>query len=176
MIQLKEIDGVELWHLTDKEDLVIVDVRSAAEYQRQTIAKSINLPLDELDVSRWRKLVTEDNKSICLVCQTGVRSKKAFDVVKGWASGDIYSLLGGINNISKELLGSKQSSVLPLTQQVFIAVGILVLTGVVLGFSVNPDFYLINGLVGAGLVLTGITGFCGIAKVLLWMPWNKVKV
>jgi hypothetical protein len=30
--------------------------------------------------------------------------------------------------------------------------------------------------VGAGLTFAGVTGFCGMARLLAVMPWNKVSI
>jgi len=45
--------------------------------------------------------------------------------------------------------------------------------GVVLGWLVAPEFYLLSGFVGAGLTMAGVTGFCGMARLLALMPWNR---
>lgn len=47
------------------------------------------------------------------------------------------------------------------------------LLGVILGYTVHGGFFLISGFVGAGLMLAGITGFCGMARLLEKMPWNS---
>ena len=57
-------------------------------------------------------------------------------------------------------------------RQVQIGAGSLVLIGVVLGALVLPGFYALSGVVGAGLLIAGVTGFCGMARVLGVMPWN----
>ena len=57
--------------------------------------------------------------------------------------------------------------------QVQIAAGSLVLIGVGLGATVNPNFYALSGFVGAGLVFAGATGACGMARLLALAPWNK---
>ena len=53
-----------------------------------------------------------------------------------------------------------------------IAAGLLVLTGVGLGF-VHPGFFGLAGFVGAGLVFAGITDTCGMGMILARMPWNQ---
>lgn len=58
-------------------------------------------------------------------------------------------------------------------RQVQIAAGALVLLGVILGYGVAPGFFLISGVVGAGLLFAGISGFCGMARLLMKMPWNR---
>jgi hypothetical protein len=45
--------------------------------------------------------------------------------------------------------------------------------GGLLGAAVSPAFYLLSAFVGAGLVFAGATGFCGMARVLELMPWNR---
>ena len=43
----------------------------------------------------------------------------------------------------------------------------------VLGFAVNPAFFGLSALIGAGLTFAGVTGFCGMARLLSAMPWNR---
>jgi hypothetical protein len=58
-------------------------------------------------------------------------------------------------------------------RQVQIAAGVMVVMGVLLGVVVAPAFYGWAAFVGAGLMFAGLTGTCGMAKVLAWMPWNR---
>ena len=58
-------------------------------------------------------------------------------------------------------------------RQVQIAAGSLVLAGVLLGAFVAPGFYALSGFVGAGLLFAGVSGFCGMARLLAVMPWNR---
>jgi rhodanese-related sulfurtransferase len=66
-----------------------------------------------------------------------------------------------------------KSQPLPLMRQVQIAAGSLILLGVILGYAISSAFFLISGFVGAGLILAGVTGFCGMARLLDRMPWNQ---
>jgi hypothetical protein len=63
---------------------------------------------------------------------------------------------------------------LELQRQVQIGAGSLTLVGVLLGLLVSPWFHAISALVGAGLVAAGVTGFCGMAHLIMRAPWNKV--
>jgi len=51
--------------------------------------------------------------------------------------------------------------------------GSMILTGAALGTLVNPWFLVIPAFFGAGLSFAGATGTCGLAHVLLRMPWNR---
>jgi rhodanese-related sulfurtransferase len=61
-------------------------------------------------------------------------------------------------------------------RQVQIAAGSLVLLGLILGTWVAPGWIAISGFVGAGLVFAGVSGFCGMARLLAVMPWNRVRI
>jgi rhodanese-related sulfurtransferase len=62
---------------------------------------------------------------------------------------------------------------LELMRQVQIAAGALVLLGVGLGLALHPAFFGLAAFVGAGLMLAGATGFCGMARLLALAPWNR---
>ena len=66
-----------------------------------------------------------------------------------------------------------RSQPIDIQRQVQIGAGSLVVLGVVLGVLVHPGFLALAGFVGAGLVFAGVTGFCGMAKLLAVMPWNR---
>jgi hypothetical protein len=46
-------------------------------------------------------------------------------------------------------------------------------SGTLLGTIMHPYFYILPGFVGLGLMMAGLTGWCGMAKLLAYMPWNK---
>jgi tryptophan-rich sensory protein len=48
-----------------------------------------------------------------------------------------------------------------------------VLIGVVLGFIWSPVLFGLSAFVGAGLVMAGASGWCGLAQLLAIMPWNR---
>lgn len=63
--------------------------------------------------------------------------------------------------------------VLPLDRQVQLAIGTFILVGVLLGFFVNPAYFLLSGFIGVGLIMAGLSGFCGMARIMALMPWNR---
>jgi hypothetical protein len=64
---------------------------------------------------------------------------------------------------------------LAVDRQVQLIAGIMVLMGVTLGTLVNPWFLTIAAFFGAGLTFAGATGTCGLALLLLKMPWNRPR-
>ena len=49
----------------------------------------------------------------------------------------------------------------------------MILVGVVLGFALSPVWFGLAAFVGAGLTVAGTTGWCGMARLLAVMPWNR---
>jgi rhodanese-related sulfurtransferase len=66
-----------------------------------------------------------------------------------------------------------RSKPIDVMRQVQIVAGSLVLAGVLLGVLIAPGFYALSGFVGAGLLFAGVSGFCGMARLLALMPWNR---
>lgn len=88
---------------------------------------------------------------------------------------EAYSLAGGMNawrGAGGAIVGVTRS-VLPLDRQVMLAAGSLALSGFILGVFVHPGFHALSGFVGAGLAFAGLSGFCGMARLLALAPWNR---
>ncbi len=49
------------------------------------------------------------------------------------------------------------------------------LVGLLLSQIVAPAWILLTWFVGAGLVFAGVSGFCGLARLLALMPWNQIS-
>jgi hypothetical protein len=64
---------------------------------------------------------------------------------------------------------------LPVDRQVQLIAGLMVLTGATLGAFVNAWFLVIAAFFGAGLTFAGATGTCGLALLLMKMPWNRAS-
>jgi hypothetical protein len=94
-------------------------------------------------------------------------------IAKGFS--DAHVLTGGLDAWKAVGLPVhfNRSAPIDLQRQVQIGAGSLVVVGVALGYLVSPWFFLLSGAVGAGLLQAGITGFCGMARLLRIMPWNK---
>jgi rhodanese-related sulfurtransferase len=106
-----------------------------------------------------------------------MRTAGACDRLAAPVSGDAFVLEGGLDAWAKAGLpvATNADAPMEIMRQVQIAAGSLVLIGVVLGFLVSPIWFGLSGFVGAGLTFAGISGFCGMARVLMFAPWNRVR-
>ena len=152
---------------------LLIDIRSADEYARQHIAGARNLPLAQLT----EPLPEAAERPVIFHCLSGMRTQQNAALLARVSGGRGYLLQGGLQAWKNSGLPVEQDPKQPLEimRQVQIAAGTLVLLGCVLGASVTPAFYLLSAFVGAGLVFAGISGFCGMATLLMKMPWNRPR-
>ena len=85
------------WHLADEEKLprdgsvILLDTRTAAEYNRGHVAGFRNIPVDEL---RERIGELEPGKPVYVICQSGLRSYIASRILAG-SEYETYNFSGG---------------------------------------------------------------------------------
>lgn len=146
----------------------LVDVRGADEHARERIPGAVNRPLDRLGALPEGPLIFH--------CRSGARTDAAAARLAGAAGGaPCHRLAGGIEAWRGAGLPTALDRRQPIEimRQVQLAAGGLVLTGVLLGLLVAPGFVALAGFVGAGLMVAGATGWCGLARLLARMPWNR---
>jgi rhodanese-related sulfurtransferase len=150
---------------------LILDVRSPIEFESEHIDGSVNVPLDMLD-SRLEEI--PEQSDLVIVCRTGVRATIAAEALaRGGRRARV--LEGGVLAWRRARLPLREGRKrLPVDRQVQLIAGLMVLTGVTLGVLINPWFLAIAAFFGAGLTFAGATGTCGLALVLMKMPWNSV--
>jgi rhodanese-related sulfurtransferase len=170
---LPSIDPVSAKRLLD-EGAILVDIREADEYAREKIPGARHLPLsrlDEMDLALGQPVVFH--------CKSGARTLGNAPRLAAKAGGacEAFIVAGGLEAWKKAGLPvtTDRSQPLELQRQVQIGAGALALLGTLLGFLLSPWFLAIPLLVGAGLLTAGVTGFCGMATLLVHAPWNKAS-
>ncbi|EKP27961.1 rhodanese [Klebsiella michiganensis] len=152
----------------------LIDIRDADEYAREHIPGAELVPLATL--TNGAALRASPEETIVFHCQAGSRTQNnAARLAQAAAPAQAKLLAGGIQAWKAAGLPVKEdkSQPLPLMRQVQIVAGVLILLGVALGYAFNSGFFLLSAFVGAGLTFAGITGFCGMARLLALMPWNR---
>ncbi len=81
--------------LINRRNALIIDVRSRDEYQRGHIPHARRIGLDEIQ-SRIERVAKNKNHPILLVCQTGVRTRRAEAALKQMGYTEILTLQGGL--------------------------------------------------------------------------------
>ena len=149
---------------------ILIDIRQPEEYYREHIDGSILQPLTELQHQGLSKTLKQGS---CLIfhCKSGARTANQADFLKQLAQEnhcEAYLLQDGITGWKNAGLATRfnPSQPIEIMRQVQIVAGSLILLGSLLGWWISPYFYWLPAFVGAGLTFAGISGFCGMAKLL----------
>lgn len=170
---MKHVDAITLKQWLKNGEAIVIDVREPVEHAAKNIPEARLCPLGELDKKHPK---FPKNKKIVMHCKSGMRGGLACQkLLEIYPELDIYNLQGGIE--AWEIVGFKINKSkgwsLPLDQQVQLTLGILLITGSVLAYYLNPLFTILTGFLGCGLTFAGLSGTCGMAKLMAKMPWNK---
>ena len=147
---------------------VLIDIRNPDAYARAHIPCARNLPLTQIGR-------IEGAPEVIFHCKSGMRTSANAQALQATTDAPVFLLEGGFDAWQKAGLDCKVDKAQPLEiiRQVQIGAGSLVLLGVLLGFLVSPALFGLAAFVGAGLVMAGTTGWCGMAKLLALAPWNR---
>lgn len=147
---------------------VLIDIRNPDEYARAHIPCAKNLPLTQIGR-------IDGAPEVIFHCKSGMRTAANADALKAVTDAPVFLLEGGFDAWQKAGLDCNidRKQPLEIMRQVQIGAGSLVLLGVLLGFLVSPVLFGLSAFVGAGLVMAGTTGWCGMAKLLALAPWNR---
>lgn len=165
----------EVKAMLERGEVVLIDVREPFEHQAERIEGAVPMPLGTLDAAAVRQRYA--GQRIVFHCAGGVRSAKACAKFALGQDEPTHHLAGGIaawKQAGLPTLKPAKAGPIPMMRQVQIAAGGLVVMGLLLGWFVSPWFLWLSGFVGCGLMFAGVTGWCGMAKLLSRLPWNKV--
>jgi rhodanese-related sulfurtransferase len=174
---VKTIGPRELQARIDRgESVQLLDVRTPAEHARVHVPGVRLVPLDRLDPN---ELVAAGGfsreKPVFVLCNSGGRARRAANTLESDGFADCQVVEGGTSAwVAAGLPVNRGTSrVISLERQVRIAAGTLVLAGLGLAHFVHPQFVWLSAFVGAGLVLAGVTDWCGMGLLLAKLPWNR---
>ena len=149
---------------------LLVDVRDPSEHARERIPGAHNVPLASLSE------LPRAAAGYVFHCRSGARTAAHANALAAAAGeADSYVIAGGIDAWRGAGLALDKDTAAPLEimRQVQIAAGALILASVLLAVFVAPPFIALAAFVGAGLTFAGATGWCGMAKLLQRLPWNR---
>lgn len=169
---LREIDAPTLKKLLDQGRATVIDVREPDEAARERIAGSRLNPLTRFNPA---EVPPDNGKTVVLHCKAGRRSAEAAAQLMATGRAEVTHLKGGLDawKAAGFPVEANLKAPIPIMRQVQLVVGITVLAGSFLAWLVSPWFLVLTGFFGAGLLIAGATGTCGLAAMLGLMPWNQ---
>ncbi|WP_297668885.1 rhodanese family protein [uncultured Desulfovibrio sp.] len=168
---LPTITPVEAHRLVCDGKARLVDIREPEEQGALRLPGAEAAPLSVLP---WMDFHPADEEHpIIFTCNSGNRTAKNSELLQALAAGRAWQLDGGVQAWARQGLEVERGGAsLPLFRQIQIGAGSLVLLGLA-GSLVWPPLCWLSAIVGAGLIFAGVTGFCGLGRLLALMPWNK---
>ena len=103
------VSPMELSRLVNHEQAVLVDIRSKEEFAAGHIAKSRNIPLDEIE-SHSKKLEKFKKRPMVLICGSGNKTGKAATQLRKLEFDKLFQLTGGLVEWQKESLPLEKSN------------------------------------------------------------------
>lgn len=172
-MSLPKINPTEAKRLLD-QGAILVDIREADEHAREKLSGARHLPLSKLDEAEF---ALHDGKPVIFHCRSGARTQANALRLAGKVGDacEAFIIDGGLEAWKKAGLPvvTDRRQPIEVQRQVQIGTGSLAFLGTILGVLVSPWFFIVPAFVGAGLVMAGVTGFCGMANLLMRAPWNR---
>ncbi len=153
-------------------EAVLIDIREADEYAREHIEGARSLPASTFDSAQ---ITLNAGQHAIFHCKSGMRTDSHCERLSTLIDGEAMMLEGGLDAWRSNGLPTIKNTKAPLeiNRQVQITAGSLILAGFLLGHFLQPEWHFLSGIIGAGLMFAGISGWCGMGKLLAIMPWNK---
>ena len=151
---------------------VLVDIREPDEFAREHVVGAVTAPLSGFEAAH---LGIVPGRDVVFTCRTGNRTGVNCGRLAARVPGQAFVLNGGLDAWKAAGLPTSVNARAPieLMRQVQMTAGVLILLGGLLGVTIHPAFWGLSAFVGAGLFVAGATGFCGMARLLAVLPWNR---
>ncbi len=151
---------------------LLIDIREDDEFARRHVPGALSRPLSRFDAVALPEMAGTD---VIFTCRSGMRTTANAERLAAPVGGTAYALEGGLDAWARAgfPVEANRKAPLEMMRQVQIVAGSLILAGMLLGWLVSTYFFGLAAFVGAGLTFAGISGFCGMAKLLAFLPWNR---
>lgn len=155
----------------------LVDVREPDEFAREHVPGARSLPLSALlgPGGQAAGLTLDPAVEVVFHCKSGLRTATNCARLAAIVTGPASTMEGGLEAWKSAGLPITTDAKAPLelNRQVQIVIGAAVLIGVTLALVVDPAFLAVPAFFGAGLLFAGVSGWCGLARLLALAPWNR---
>lgn len=172
-MSLPKISALNAKRLLD-QGAILIDIREADEHAREKVFGARHMALSKLDEAN---LALHEGRPVIFHCKSGARTVGNASRLAQKVGGGCEAFIvdGGLDAWKKAGLPvvTDRHQPIELQRQVQIGAGSLAFLGTILGLLASTWFFAVPAFVGAGLMVAGVTGFCGMAKLLMRAPWNK---
>lgn len=94
---VKSIDAQDAIMMINKQDAIVVDVRSVEDYKKGHIVNAKNIPVSQIDKGNFAEIEKHKESPIIVVCASGDRSSGAAGKLTKAGFTQVHNLLSGMN-------------------------------------------------------------------------------
>lgn len=169
-IQITNFASIYAQGLSD--EVLLLDVRTPAEFNEEHLTGAINIPLNELH-NRLDHL--RGFNLIYIYCRTGSRSHTAGEQLTQAGIAGVINLEGGVVAWKEQNHATNLNTQISISidRQVKLIAGSGILISVLLATLLHPAWIGLAVFIGSGLTFAGSSGICMLALLLAKMPWNR---
>jgi rhodanese-related sulfurtransferase len=140
--------------LLDKDEALLVDVRTPEEFSDLHAAPALNIPLDQLDEAEIDSLV--QGKKLCIICQNGTRGLQAVRTLErfGFRPENVVGGTAAWQAAGLPVVAGHKAITNEARARVF--VGVLTVAASIAATTTSPTFIVIPLIVGTVLTFTGL--------------------
>ncbi|WP_133408244.1 rhodanese-like domain-containing protein [Parashewanella tropica] len=95
-LKYKNVTPQELTQLINRENAKVVDVRSKDEFKKGHIVNAMNVPLAQIKNNQATSLEKHKSSPIILVCNAGMTSSQAAQLLVAQGFENVHNLKGGM--------------------------------------------------------------------------------
>lgn len=103
-IQFYSPDELAFKLIHNYKDIEVIDLRSEAEFKKNNIPTSINIPFSNMTDKEWYDYIRKDNKLLVFYSTNDEDARKAYFIAKEFGHDYNAVLKGGFDNFSKTIL------------------------------------------------------------------------
>jgi rhodanese-related sulfurtransferase len=152
---------------------VLIDVREKIEFDEGSLKGAINLASSSAKVADFDFC---EGKSIYLVCQTGNRARTLGQMLLNAGVQEVGILEKHMEQLKKQDLEvSADVKSWTVDRQFRMALGLMLLVGLLGYLFISNYFLIIPGILCAGLIVTALIDRCYMRMGIAMLPWNKGK-
>ena len=169
---LPMITPAEARRRLDNGSAVLVDIREPMEHARESIPGARLHSLSAFDPAALRGQAAS---ALIFHCQSGKRTCDNAERLLACGAPEAFILQGGLQGWKQagNPTSIDRSKPIELQRQVQITAGTLIVLGLLLSWLVSSLFLGLTAFIGIGLIFAGVSGWCGMARLLGVMPWNR---
>jgi rhodanese-related sulfurtransferase len=176
MSTAKSVSALDARRQVESGGVLLIDVRTPAEFHAGHAEGAVNVPLDTLSEERLSAIANGGAAGpVYVLCRSGARAKMGCERLAKAGRTNAVVVEGGTEAWDQAGLPMVRGTakVISLERQVRIAAGSIVFVGALLAAFVHPWFWVVPAFVGGGLTFAGITDTCAMGMLLARMPWNQ---